>query len=71
LILTDKARYKWQHQIAERKFDSLRTGEIRERKERISLTFRKCISTEESNYYSVESMIKKNQYNCIPSEKLK
>jgi alkylated DNA repair protein alkB family protein 8 len=43
LILSGEARYSWQHQITQRKFDNLKNGEIRERKDRISLTFRKCL----------------------------
>ena len=46
VLLTGESRYGWRHSIASRKTDrGAITGEIRERKRRISLTFRKCVSS--------------------------
>lgn len=40
LVLKEDARYKWKHEIAKRKFDTVDNKKL-ERKTRISLTFRK------------------------------
>jgi len=55
--------FSWQHSIPSRKFDNV-NGEIHERQDRISLTFRKCVSKETAGNI-IERCLVKNTYDHI------
>ena len=64
LIMKNESRYSWEHTIVARKNDYLPSGEIRERAERMSVTFRRTVDSEEAGRL-IEKNLVKNVYDKI------
>ncbi|CBY06749.1 unnamed protein product [Oikopleura dioica] len=67
LILTGESRYSWTHQITARKND-FPNGNVRQRRNRISLTFRRCVDDEEEAARIIEKNLVKNVYDHIADD---
>jgi alkylated DNA repair protein alkB family protein 8 len=57
LVLTSEARYTWTHSITPRKHDVI-AGDVRGRRERISLTFRKCVDQQAAGDIIERALVK-------------
>lgn len=66
LIMSAESRYSWQHSIVARKFDNI-NGEIRSRQDRISLTFRRCVTPLTAGSI-IERCLVKNVYDQIADD---
>jgi len=67
LILAGESRYSWTHQITARKND-FPDGNVRQRGERISLTFRRCVDDEEEAARIIEKNLVKDVYDHIADD---